>query len=49
MALTTDDIKALEQMLAHKLHDVPLDKKPCMYTVAEIIDGTQDLYRPYTA
>jgi len=45
--LTLDDIAALQHMLDHKLHDVPNHRKLCMYTIDEILDGTQDLSRPY--
>ncbi|KAF2832376.1 hypothetical protein CC86DRAFT_377551 [Ophiobolus disseminans] len=46
-ALSAEDIKALEHLLEHKLHEVPPLNKSHMYTIVEITNGTQDQYRPY--
>jgi hypothetical protein len=44
-ALTAIDRQALTQLLDHKLYGVHQDH--ILYTIDEIIDGTQDLSRPY--
>lgn len=46
VALTTDDVEALKKMLEHKLRGVPEPK--VLYTIEEIVNGVQDVFRPYT-
>jgi len=46
VALTTDDVEALKEMLEHKLRGVPEPK--VLYTIEEIVNGVQDVFRPYT-